>query len=473
VDQLLAVEDVQYSNDLPETADVLWAFTDNQNTVRELFGYNSATGANQVLQSFQYNPYGQLVSFSAGTTTANTNLSALSASYQSLVCYAGHFLDPETGLYYAKARYYQAACGRFTTQDPFGFAAGTTNLYVYCGDDPMDGTDPNGLLDDPSEFCSEPPAGVISGVGALHLDLPVPTRPAGADIVLVQGGSGPSAVGTYQFDQYRGDRWVYGLRPTLLRGTGLPFWYTAPDMNFVQGPSDLSGYQNVSDWRRAGSFGATFANAATDWVIGTGNDMLGGFFGCDDQWCGQPVPQIPQYDYSYGIDPTQTLEQHREIKGHLCRAVDGLAIASSAVPKLVGLGSSQGAAPATLQRTNAQLVQDIATRADTWAAREGITGTPQQLGIAKHGYAEDLLNRYQQMFGDRGLQTEVSVINRGVVDYGTAGSVRLDVLEGNVANPTAIYDYKFGTSGLTPGRINQIRTIGGYGPGVPIIPVRP
>jgi RHS repeat-associated protein len=144
VDQLLAVEDVQYSNDLPETADVLWAFTDNQNTVRELFGYNAATGTNQVLQSFQYNPYGQLVSFSAGTTTANANLSALSASYQSLVCYAGHFLDSETGLYYADARYYQAGCGRFTTQDPFGFDAGTTNLYEYCGDDPMDGTDPSG-----------------------------------------------------------------------------------------------------------------------------------------------------------------------------------------------------------------------------------------------------------------------------------------------------------------------------------------
>ena len=54
-------------------------------------------------------------------------------------------------------------------------------------------------------------------------------------------------------------------------------------------------------------------------------------------------------------------------------------------------------------RTNGQLVQDIGTRADAWATRKGLTGTPQQLGTAKHGYAQRLLNRYQGMYGDRGL----------------------------------------------------------------------
>jgi hypothetical protein len=125
-----------------------------------------------------------------------------------------------------------------------------------------------------------------------------------------------------------------------------------------------------------------------------------------------------------------------------------------------------------VQRTNAQLVQDIATRADAWAVRKGITGTAQDLGIKKHGYAESVLNRYQDIYGQRGLQTEVSVINGARVRYNAGGSVRLDVIEGNIANPTAIYDYKFGTSGLTSGRINQIRNRGGY-PTVPIIQVRP
>jgi len=92
--------------------------------------------------------------------------------------------------------------------------------------------------------------------------------------------------------------------------------------------------------------------------------------------------------------------------------------------------------------------------------------------VPKHGYAERLLKRYQRMFGDRGLRTEVSVISGQEFQYGTAGSVRLDVLEGSIRNPTAIYDYKFGMSGLMPGRINQLRSVGGY-PSVPIIPVRP
>ena len=68
-------------------------------------------------------------------------------------------------------------------------------------------------------------------------------------------------------------------------------------------------------------------------------------------------------------------------------------------------------------RTNGQLVQDIGTRADAWAARKGLTGTPQQLGTAKHGYAQRLLNRYQGMYGDRGLVTETSWLNRNPVTY--------------------------------------------------------
>ena len=55
-------------------------------------------------------------------------------------------------------------------------------------------------------------------------------------------------------------------------------------------------------------------------------------------------------------------------------------------------------------RTNADLVQEIGTRTDAWATRRGLTGTPQQLGTWEHGYAQRLLNRYQDMFGDRGLK---------------------------------------------------------------------
>jgi mono/diheme cytochrome c family protein len=144
-------------------------------------------------------------------------------------------------------------------------------------------------------------------------------------------------------------------------------------------------------------------------------------------------------------------------------------------PEIAGWMARLGgvlATTATAARSNAQLVADIGTRAEGWAVRKGVTGTAQQTGIAKHQYARDLLNRYQDIFGSRGLRAEISVINGNEVLYGTRGSVRLDVLEGSVRNPSMIYDYKFGTSGLSTGRINQIRRLGGY-PGTPIIEVRP
>jgi len=54
------------------------------------------------------------------------------------------------------------------------------------------------------------------------------------------------------------------------------------------------------------------------------------------------------------------------------------------------------------------------------------------------------------------LKTEVSYLNGRVVDYGTPGSVRLDVVEGPVTAPTAVYDLKTGSATLTPERIAEI-----------------
>jgi hypothetical protein len=86
-------------------------------------------------------------------------------------------------------------------------------------------------------------------------------------------------------------------------------------------------------------------------------------------------------------------------------------------------------------RSNRQLVQDIATR-----AQRKIGGTGRFAGIDKHSYARSVLDRYQAMFGSRGLQTETSWANRTPVSYGTKGSSRLDVLD---TNSGVVFDYKF------------------------------
>jgi len=48
------------------------------------------------------------------------------------------------GLYYYRARYYNATLGRFISEDPAGFDGGNLNLYAYVFDNPVNFTDPSG-----------------------------------------------------------------------------------------------------------------------------------------------------------------------------------------------------------------------------------------------------------------------------------------------------------------------------------------
>jgi RHS repeat-associated protein len=60
--------------------------------------------------------------------------------------YIGERVDPETGLNYLNARYYDAALGRFISPDDWDptLPGVGTNRYAYAGNDPVNKSDPNG-----------------------------------------------------------------------------------------------------------------------------------------------------------------------------------------------------------------------------------------------------------------------------------------------------------------------------------------
>jgi RHS repeat-associated protein len=64
--------------------------------------------------------------------------------------------DTESGLYYMRARYYSPDMGRFLSEDPIGLAGGI-NPYTFGGNDPVNNSDPSGLI------CSRVTSGGLGG----------------------------------------------------------------------------------------------------------------------------------------------------------------------------------------------------------------------------------------------------------------------------------------------------------------------
>jgi len=106
---------------------VAWYLTDRLGSVRVL---TDNTGS--VIDEINYDAYGNILT--------QTNPAA-SDRY----LWTGEQFDAVTGLQYNRARYYDPTTGRWTTEDPLGFAAGDTNLYRYAKNDPTNGLDATGL----------------------------------------------------------------------------------------------------------------------------------------------------------------------------------------------------------------------------------------------------------------------------------------------------------------------------------------
>jgi len=107
--------------------------SDGHGSTRLLTG---STGA--ITDRYSYDAYGKTLGYDPGMV--NQPATAM--------LYSGEFLDRDLQQYYLEARYYNPAVGRFGAIDPFSpNQLSGANLYVYCGNDPVNGADPSGLYD--------------------------------------------------------------------------------------------------------------------------------------------------------------------------------------------------------------------------------------------------------------------------------------------------------------------------------------
>jgi RHS repeat-associated protein len=123
--------------DLETPGNVVWPLADNLGTIRDLAEYDAQSGATSVVNHRVYDAYGNLKS----ETNPQTNQPA---AVDCLFAFTGRMFDKNTGLQNNLNRWYDPKVGSWISQDPIGFLSGTTNLYVYCGNNPINFIDPSG-----------------------------------------------------------------------------------------------------------------------------------------------------------------------------------------------------------------------------------------------------------------------------------------------------------------------------------------
>ena len=119
----------------PDVTQRLYYLDDANYNVTALVSY---TGT--VLERYQCDAYGNVTVCDAGWNPLASNAS----QYSSAILFAGCQLDADTGLYLMGARWYDPGLSRFISRDPTGYAGSPTNLYTYCGDNPVGAIDPSG-----------------------------------------------------------------------------------------------------------------------------------------------------------------------------------------------------------------------------------------------------------------------------------------------------------------------------------------
>jgi RHS repeat-associated protein len=118
------------------------------------------TTANVVTEAYDCDAYGNTLCYSGPGTdeTWFTDDDVETDNPINTTIFTGRLYDPESQVYYYRARYYSPKMGRFISRDPLKDAelSQTSNLYLYIYSNPINGTDMSGLeADCISKDCKE------------------------------------------------------------------------------------------------------------------------------------------------------------------------------------------------------------------------------------------------------------------------------------------------------------------------------
>lgn len=120
-----------------------WRYYPRQNANGDVVALvkGAAPVAGYVLERHAYEPYGSMLVM-AGDGTPRPG----GTSYSWRVFFQGGRLDNVSGLYNFQFRDYDPHSGTWTTRDPIGLGGGDPNLYRFVGNNPVNRTDPSGLI---------------------------------------------------------------------------------------------------------------------------------------------------------------------------------------------------------------------------------------------------------------------------------------------------------------------------------------
>jgi len=184
----------------------------------------------------------------------------------------------ELGLYDLRNRFYSPDIGRFVQADPIGFKGDASNLYRYCGNNPLTKSDSSGF-GGPIEVDKNPEAGGAGGgfdpYGGSFFGSTIPFRSSGGG---VSGGSGGVTVIGNPVDAGNSFGWMQQEERVIVTGQEPDPFSSATDVLYgiptmSQSVAMFTGFTGTG----LGSFGGISIGApmTSGFAIGTGLTSIG------------------------------------------------------------------------------------------------------------------------------------------------------------------------------------------------------